>query len=111
MPYKDKAVRREYQRKYRRRQRAGLLKSAKGSQKKVSIPTCKPIETAQDLKECLADQIVRVMASKTEELAKARVTGYLCGILLRVFETVELSDRVSAIERKLENTGHEEAVR
>ena len=107
MPFKDPEKRRQYQRERRRRERAGIAEIA-GSQKVPSIPKSKAITriaTVQDVRECLSEQIVRVRNSKADTIVKARVIGYLAGVILKAIEVGDLEKRLEAIEKELEDRG------
>src|SRR5215212_8161107 len=100
MPYKNPETRRDYQRDYKRMQRAGSSQTP--GQTLVPIPF--RLKTAYDVLALLEDQVVAVRDEpEAGTLEKARVLGYLAGIALKAVEVAELSGRVEAMERVLKS--------
>jgi len=60
------------------------------------------IESAQDLKRILAEQINLIRTAQTGDLfTRGRLIGYLAGQALRVLEVGELEARIRAIEEQI----------
>src|SRR5215217_528594 len=98
MPYKDPETRRDYQRDYKRMQRAGSGQTP--GQTLVPLPF--RLKTAQDVLELLQEQINNVRQEPDAgTLEKARTTGYLAGIALKAVEVANRSARLEAVEQVL----------
>lgn len=98
MPYRDPEKRRAYHREYKRLRRAGLSQTP--GQTLVPMPF--RLKTAQDILALLAEQVAAVREDENAGvLEKARCIGYLAGIALKAVEVADLSTRVEALERAL----------
>jgi hypothetical protein len=98
MAYADPAKRRAYDRDYKRMRRGGVCLTPGQTQ----IPSEFRIKTARDVLNLLAEQIQAVREDeKAGTLEKARCIGYLGGIALKAVEIADLSDRVEAMEKVL----------
>ena len=96
MPYKDPETRRDYQRDYKRMQRAGSSQTP--GQTFVPLPF--RLKTAYDVLGLLEEQVDAVRNEPDAgTLEKARCIGYLAGIALRAVEVADLSARVESMER------------
>ena len=100
MPYVNPDKRREYDRNYKRQQRAGL----------TTGPTSSPeepirIKTAQDVLVLLEETLNEVRATKADTLIKARCIGFLASVTLKAVETAEIENRVQALEQVLKQRG------
>jgi hypothetical protein len=98
MPYKDPEKRQDYQREYKRMQRAG------GGQTpgQTLLPLPFRLRTARDILALIEKQVNAVRdESEAGTQEKARATGYLAGIALKAVEVADLSSRVEALERVL----------
>ena len=98
MPYKDPEKQRDYQREYKRLQRAGSSQTP--GQTLVPLPF--RLKTAQDVLALIEEQVNAVREEpEAGTLEKARAVGYLAGIALKAVEVVDLSGRVEALEQVL----------
>ncbi len=98
MPYRDPEKKREYNREYKRMQRAGSRQTP--GQTLVPLPF--RLKTAQDVLVLLEEQINAVRDEpEAGTLEKARAVGYLASIALKAVEVADLSARVEAMERVL----------
>jgi hypothetical protein len=98
MPHKDPETRRDYQRDYKRMQRAGSSQTP--GQTLVPMPF--RLKTAYDVLALLEEQVVAVRDEpEAGTLEKARTIGYLAGNTLKAVEVADLSGRVEAMERVL----------
>ncbi len=59
------------------------------------------LKTAKDVRKCLSKLVNQVNRGETD-LDKARTIGYLCKIILDGYKTIELEQRLEAIEKSLE---------
>jgi hypothetical protein len=98
MPYRDPEQRAQYQRDYKRMQRAGDCQTP--SQTLVPLPF--RLKTAADVLALLAEQ-VRAVRDEPEAgtLEKARCIGYLSGMALKAIEAGDLAARLEAVEAVL----------
>ena len=96
MPYSDPERRREYQRAYSRRRRAGLPGKSPSN-----LPRTLKVTTARDVLELLSETIGEVRKTKGETFVKARVIAYLAGVTLKAVETANLEVRLEAVEESL----------
>ena len=96
MPYADPERRKEYQRDYSRRRRAGLPGKSPSN-----LPHRMKVTTARDVLELLSETIGEVRNAKGETFVKARVIGYLAGVTLKAVETADVEARLAALEKKL----------
>ena len=98
MPYKDPETRRDYQREYKRMQRAGSSQTP--GQTLVPLPF--RLKTAYDVLTLIEEQVNAVREEpEAGTLEKARTIGYLAGIALKAVEVADLSGRVEALEQVL----------
>ena len=98
MPYKDPALRAEYQRQYKRLRRVG----SRETPVHPAIPPAVRLRTAADVLALLAEQVQAVRAEQEAgTLEKARCIGYLAGISLKAIEAGDLAARVEAVEAVL----------
>jgi hypothetical protein len=98
MPYKDPEKQRDYQREYKRMQRAGSSQTP--GQTLVPLPF--RLKTAQDVLALIEEQVNAVREEpEAGTLEKARAIGYLAGIALKAVEVADLSGRVEALEQVL----------
>ena len=98
MPYKDPEKQRDYQREYKRMQRAGSSQTPG----QTLLPSTFRLKTARDVLALIEEQVNAVreeVAAGT--LEKARAVGYLAGIALKAVEVADLSGRVEALEQVL----------
>jgi hypothetical protein len=98
MPYKDPEKQRDYQREYKRMQRAGSSQTP--GQTLVPLPF--RLKTAQDVLTLIEEQVNAVREEpEAGTLEKARAVGYLAGIALKAVEVADLSARLEAVEQVL----------
>ena len=98
MPYRDPEKQRDYQREYKRMQRAGSSQTP--GQTLVPLPF--RLKTAQDVLALIEEQVNAVREEpEAGTLEKARAIGYLAGIALKAVEVADLSGRVEALEQVL----------
>jgi hypothetical protein len=98
MPYSDPEKQRDYQREYKRMQRAGSSQTP--GQTLVPLPF--RLKTAQDVLALIEEQVNAVREEpEAGTLEKARTVGYLAGIALKAVEVADLSGRVEALEQVL----------
>jgi hypothetical protein len=98
MPYKDPETRRDYQRDYKRMQRAGSSQTPG----QTLVPLAFRLKTAWDVLALLEEQLNAVREEPDAgTLEKARTVGYLAGISLKAVEVADLSGRVEALEQVL----------
>src|SRR5215216_8017707 len=98
LPYRDPERQRDYQREYKRMQRAGSSQTPG----QTLIPLPFRLKTAQDVLALLEEQVNAVREeSDAGTLEKARAIGYLAGIALKAVEVADLSGRVEALEQVL----------
>ena len=98
MPYKDPALRAQYQREYKRLRRGG----AGETPVHPAIPAEVRLRTAADVLALLAEQVASVRVDpEAGSLEKARTVGYLAGIALRAIEAGDLAARLEAVEAVL----------
>jgi hypothetical protein len=99
MPYKDRARRREYDKAYKRKQRAtGLMK--KGLDTRL---TAIEIETAEDLRDLFNEVVAEVRNADSSSLAlepKLRIKLRAVEIGLRVIEITDHEQRIAALEEQ-----------
>jgi hypothetical protein len=105
MPYKDPAKKREWERNYRRLQRAGMMKSNTDQPRTlIKYPEVR-IETARDYLGVINAMIDEVRnAPDATIVERARVIGYLIGVGLKALEIGALEERLSVIEKELQAT-------
>lgn len=96
MPYSDVDKRREYDRNYKRQQRAGLTASPTSN-----LEEPMRIKTAQDVLVLLEETLNEVRITKADTLIKARCIGFLASVTLKAVETAEIENRVQALEHVL----------
>ena len=95
MPYRDPEQRAQYQRDYKRMQRAGECQTP--SQTLVPLPF--RLKTAHDVLTLLAEQVQAVRDEpEAGTLEKARCIGYLAGVTLKAIEAGDLAARLEALE-------------
>ena len=98
MPYRDPEKQRDYQREYKRMQRAGSSQTPG----QTLIPMSFRLKTAQDVLALIEEQVNAVREEpEAGTLEKARAIGYLAGIALKAVEVADLSGRVEALEQVL----------
>ena len=98
MPYRDPEKQRDYQREYKRMQRAGSSQTP--GQTLVPLPF--RLKTARDVLALIEEQVNAVREEpEAGTLEKARAVGYLAGIALKAVEVADLSGRVEALEQVL----------
>ena len=98
MPYKDPETRRDYQRDYKRMQRAGSGQTPG----QTLLPPSFRLKTAQDVLALIEEQVNAVREEPDAgTLEKARCTGYLAGIALKAVEVADMSARLEAVEQVL----------
>ena len=98
MPYRDPEKQRDYQREYKRMQRAGSSQTPG----QTLIPMSFRLKTAQDALALIEEQVNAVREeSEAGTLEKARCIGYLAGIALKAVEAADLSARLEAVEQVL----------
>ena len=97
MPYKDPNKRREM----RARSRAAKKDGRAGSTS-VGAPEVTALRSASDVLGLLERQVGAVLAAEgVDACTKARVVGFLAGIVLRASEAADLTARLDAIEQAL----------
>lgn len=102
MPYADADKAREYQREYRRLQRAGTTPSTP----LTTLPADFRLRKASDVLRLLEEQVEAVRADTSAgALEKARAVGYLASISLRAIEAGDLEARLEALEAVLKRRG------
>ncbi len=98
MPYRDPEQRAQYQRDYKRMQRAGACQTP--GQTLVPLPF--RLKTAHDVLALLAEQVQAVRDEpEAGTLEKARCIGYLSGMALKAIEAGDLAARLEALESVL----------
>ena len=98
MPYRDPEKQRDYQREYKRMQRAGSSQTPG----QTLVPLSFRLKTAQDVLALIEEQVNAVREEpEAGTLEKARAVGYLAGIALRAVEAADLSARLEAVEHVL----------
>ena len=98
MPYRNPEQRAQYQRDYKRMQRAGECQTP--SQTLVPLPF--RLKTAHDVLALLAEQVQAVRDEPAAgTLEKARCIGYLSGVALKAIEAGDLAARLEALESVL----------
>ncbi len=98
MPYRDPEKRTEYQREYKRLQRAGGCQTPS----QTLIPAPFRLRTAHDVLALLAEQVQAVRDEPAAgTLEKARCIGYLSGVALKAIEAGDLAARLEAVESVL----------
>ena len=108
MPYSDPNKARNYQREYRRLQRAGESTTPGTSR----LPAEFRLDTARDVLNLLDEQVNAVRNEPDAgTLEKARCIGYLAGIALKTIEAGDVAARIDALEavlkqRKATMNGH-----
>jgi hypothetical protein len=98
VPYRDPEKQREYQKEYKRMQRAG------GSQtlRQPLLPLPLRLRTAHDVLALIEEQVNAVRDDPdVGTLERARAVGYLAGVALKAVEVADLSARVETVERIL----------
>ncbi len=94
MPYKDPEKQRDYQREYKRMQRAGSSQTL--------VPFSFRLKTAQDVLALIEEQVNAVREEpEAGTPEKARAIGYLASIALKAVEVADLSGGVEALEQVL----------
>jgi hypothetical protein len=103
-PYKDPAKKREWERNYRRLQRAGMTKSNTNLPRTlIKYPEVR-IETARDYLHIINAMIDEVRNTPDATIVeRARAIGYLIGVGLKALEIGSFEDRLAQIETALEN--------
>src|SRR5262245_15236967 len=98
MPFADADRARQYQREYRRVQRAG-----QGCTPCTTpVPPALRLRAAADVLALLEEQVQAVRAApEAGALAKARAVGYLAAIALKAIEAGNLAARIEALEAVL----------
>jgi len=105
MPYADPEQARDYQREYRRQQRAGECTTPGTSR----LPAEFRLQRAVDVLDLLDEQVAAVRADEEAgTIAKAKCIGYLAGIALRAIEAGDVAARVEAIEAVLKSRKEKE---
>ncbi len=98
MPYRDPEKQRDYQREYKRMQRAGSSQTPG----QTLVPLSFRLKTAQDVLVLIEEQVNAVREEpEAGTLEKARAIGYLAGIALKAVKVADLSGRVEALEQVL----------
>jgi len=98
MPYKDPEKQRDYQKEYKRMQRAGSSQTP--GQTLVPLPF--RLKTARDVLALIEEQVNAVREEpEAGTLEKARAVGYLAGIALKAVEVADMSARLEAVEQVL----------
>jgi hypothetical protein len=98
MPYKNTERQRDYQREYKRHQRAGTCQTPCTTQ----LPAGFRLKTARDVLALIEEQVQAVRGDeKLATTERARTIGYLAGLALRAVEVTDLSERMEAVERVL----------
>ncbi len=99
MPYKDPEKRRASVREAVRRHRTG---GCKPHGKPLPELAALRLESARDVVGVLKAELAHVQSTLAAGSAeRARVVGYLCGLLLRSFETADIEERLAALEEQL----------
>jgi hypothetical protein len=103
-PYKDPAKKREWERNYRRLQRAGMSKSNTDLPRTlIKYPEVR-VETARDYIHVINAMIDEVRSAPDATIVeRGRAIGYLIGVGLKALEIGSLEDRLTQIEKALEN--------
>jgi len=106
MPYADPEKRRASVREAVRRHRQA--RRGRKPKSKPALPELEELrfETARDVVRLLSGQVAAVLAEEeVRTTEKARVIGYLAGVLLRAVELGDLSERIAALERAFGELG------
>jgi aminoglycoside phosphotransferase (APT) family kinase protein len=99
MPFADADRARDYQREYRRMQRAGQNGT-------TPVPLPFRLQTAADVLALLEEQVQAVRAdTEAGTLEKARTVGYLAGVALKAIEAGNLAARIEMLEAILKQRG------
>ena len=99
MPFADPDRARDYQRGYRRMQRAA--EGCTGDRTSL-VPAALRLRTAADVLRLLEEQVEAVRAEQEAgTLEKARAVGYLAGVALKAIEAGNLAARIEALEAVL----------
>ena len=95
MPFANADTAREYQREYRRMQRAGECTTPSTTQ----LPADFRLQTAADVLALVEEQVAAVRSdAEAKTLEKARTIGYLAGIALKAVEAGNVAARLEAVE-------------
>lgn len=108
MPYRDPERRRASVREAVRRHRQA--RRGRKPESKPALPELETLrfETARDVVLLLSGQVSAVLAEEELRTAeRARVVGYLAGVLLRAVEIGDLAERLGAVENILGGAKHE----
>jgi hypothetical protein len=106
MPFADPDRAREYQRDYRRMQRAAGGCTGNGT---TLVPVAFRLQTAADVLNLLGEQVEAVRAEQEAgTLEKARTIGYLAGIALKAIEAGNLAARIEMLEAVLKQRNGED---
>ena len=98
MPYKSPDQNRDYQRDYKRLQRAGDSRTPG----QTLVPVAFRLQTARDVLALLEEQVQAVRdADAITTLERARCMGYLAGGALKAIEAGDMAARVEALESVL----------
>ncbi len=98
MPYRDPEQRAQYQRDYKRMQRAGECQTP--SQTLVPLPF--RLKTAADVLALLAEQVNAVRGDPgVDPTERARTLAFLAGLALRAMDARDGEARLEAVERVL----------
>jgi hypothetical protein len=97
MPYADPERMKEYQRQYKRKQRAGEVIPGK----KFYNP--EPA-TAKELLSILTAALNEIIALETDPIIKGRAVAYLVGVGFRGVEISDLEERLQILEEEI--NGH-----
>jgi hypothetical protein len=103
MPFADRDKARDYQRSYRREQRAAGCTGAG-----TTLPLEFRLQTAQDVIDLLQEQVAAGRADQEAgTLEKARVVGYLAAVTLKAIEAGNTAARLEALEMILKQRNGE----
>jgi hypothetical protein len=98
MPYSDSHKARDYQRDYRRLQRAAGCTG----ECTTPVPLAFRLQTAQDVIDLLQEQVEAGRSEKEAgALEKARTIGYLASVALRAIDAGNLAARIEMLEMVL----------
>ena len=104
MPYANPETSRQYQREYRRMQRAGECTTPSQTQ----LPAEFRLRRAVDVLELIEEQVDAVRGeTEAGTLEKARCIGYLSGVALKAIEAGNLASRLEALEAALKQRRRE----
>lgn len=101
MPYADPEKKKQYQKKYMRKQRSG----SQGDVRPAKVLDPDQLETAQGLFAVLRHSIVEAANSKMDPAVKGRLIGYLVNVGFKGLELTDFEERLQDLENKAKGKG------